>query len=167
MMRYTENIRRVKGIDNNRISSPRTREKKNKQNKRNRTTVLEQFIVDFACELDLFDSGTVFPSWVFDYRDDHIRKLSPEMRKIAKWLRGMGLRFKMKWPIEIDGKWKFADFFFPKQRTVIIVANPMENFSPIGMSGERARFFHDRFRVIEIETLADLERKMRMKAATV
>lgn len=134
-----------------------------KRQKTKRVSVMEQFIIDFASELDLFDSETPFPSWIFGYRDDFIRKLSPEIRKIAKWLREMGLRFKMKWPIEIDGKWKFADFFFPRQRTVIIVANPMENFSPIGMSGERARFFRDRYRVIEIETLADLERKMRMK----
>ena len=137
-----------------------------KRQKTKRVSVMEQFIIDFASELDIMQSAMSFPSWVFDYRDDHIRKLSPEIRKIAKWLREMGLRFKMKWPIEIDGKWKFADFFFPKHKTVIIVANPMENFSPIGISGERARFFHDRFRVIEIETLEDLERKMRMKAAT-
>lgn len=128
-------------------------------------SVMEQFIIDFAAELDIMQSAMPFPDWVFCYRDDHIRKLSPEIRKIARWLREMGLRFKMKWPIEIDGRWKFADFFFPRQRTVIIVANPMENFGPIGMSGERARFFRDRYRVIEIETLADLERKMRMKEA--
>ena len=137
-----------------------------KRQKTKRVSVMEQFIIDFASELDIMQSAMPFPSWVFDYRDDHIRKLSPEIRKIAKWLREMGLRFKMKWPIEIDGKWKFADFFFPKHKTVIIVANPMANFSPFGISGERARFFHDRFRVIEIETLEDLERKMLMKAAT-
>lgn len=136
-----------------------------KRSKGGRISVMEQFIMDFASELDIMQAAMPFPDWVFCYRDDHIRKLSPEFRRIAKWLRGMGLRFKMKWPVEIDGKWKYADFFFPRQQTVIIVANPMDNFSPVGISGERARFFSDRFRVIEIETLADLERKMELKAA--
>lgn len=136
-----------------------------KRQKTSRVPAIERFIIDFASELDIMQSPTPFPEWVFCYRDDHIRKLSPETRRIARWLKELDLRFKMKWPIEIDGRWKYADFYFPRQKTVIIVANPMENFSPIGMSGERAQFFRDRFRVIEIENLADLERKMRMKAA--
>ncbi len=77
---------------------------KTKRNKTKKISVAEQFIVDFAAELDLFDSGTAFPAWVFDYRDDYIRKLTPEVRKIARWLRDLGLSFKMKWPIEIDSK---------------------------------------------------------------
>ncbi len=43
----------------------------------------------------------------------------------------------------------------------------MRNFGPVGLDGERAQFFRDRFRVIEIENLADLERKMRLKAEAV
>lgn len=135
-----------------------------KRQRTKRVSVMEQFILDFAEELDIMQSSMPFPDWAFCYRDDHIRKLTPETRKIARWLKDLGLRFKMKWPIEIDGKWKYADFYFPRQRTVIVVANPMRNFGPAGLDGERARFFRDRFRVIEIETLADLERKMRMKA---
>ena len=69
--------------------------------------------------------------------------------------------------MEIDGKWKFADIFFPKQRTVLMVTNAMAiECRPHWMLSDRAEFFKDRFRVVEVETLEDLERKMSIKART-
>lgn len=124
-----------------------------------------QFWEEFAAELDIFDSAPDIPAWTFDYRDDLIRKIGPELRKICQKLKSLGLSFKIKWTVEIDGKWKFADVYFPRQRTVLMVTNAMAiGCRPHWMLSDRAEFFKDRFRVVEVETLAELERKMAMKA---
>lgn len=87
------------------------------------------------------------------------------MKKICRRLKEIGLSFKIKWPVEIDGKWKFADVYFPRQRTVLMVTNAMAiGCRPHWMLSDRAEFFKGRFRVVEVETLAELERKMAMKA---
>ena len=125
------------------------------------------FWEEFAVELDVFDSTLNIPAWVFDYRDDLIHKICPELKKICRRLKEMGLDFKIKWPVEIDGKWKFADMYFPRQRTVLMVTNAMAVAGrPHWMLSDRAEFFKDRFRVVEVETLEDLERKMSIKAQT-
>lgn len=124
-----------------------------------------QFWEEFAAELDIFDSTLNIPAWTFDYRDDLIRKINPELKKICRRLKEIGLSFKIKWPVEIGGKWKFADVYFPRQRTVLMVTNAMAiGCRPHWMLSDRAEFFKDRFRVVEVETLAELERKMAMKA---
>lgn len=51
----------------------------------------------------------------------------------------------------------------PRQRAVLILANPMSNLRPMGLDSYRAEFFKDRYRVIEVETLAELESKMLAK----
>lgn len=68
------------------------REKNNKVRKNS----TENFYVEFANELDIFDSTLNVPSWTFDYRDDLIRKISPELRKICRVLKELGLTFKIK-----------------------------------------------------------------------
>ena len=105
--------------------------------KRAKKSTRPRFWEEFAVELDIFDSTLGLPAWTFDYRDDLIRKISPELKKICRRLKDMGLYFKIKWPVEIDGKWKFADVFF-----------------------------RDSFRIVEVETLAELERKMSIKVQT-
>lgn len=126
------------------------------------------FLADLATELDIFDSTQSLSQWAFGYRDDLIRKIGPELKKICRKLKSLGLNFKIKWPVEIDGKWKFADIFFPRQRTVLMVTNAMAvGCRPHWMLSDRAEFFRDRFRIVEVETLAELERKMRLKARIV
>ena len=126
------------------------------------------FLADLATKLDIFDSTQSMPQWAFGYRDDLIRKIGLELKKICRKLKSLGLNFKIKWPVEIDGKWKFADVFFPKQRTVLMVTNAMAvGCRPHWMLSDRAEFFRDRFRIVEVETLAELERKMQLKARIV
>lgn len=126
-----------------------------------------QFWDDFAAELDIFDSPFEFPAWIFDFRDGLIRKVSPELKRICRWLKGTNLEFKIKWPIAIDEKWKFADVYFPQQRTVLMVTNVMALGSrPCWMLSERAEFFKGRFRVIEVETVTELERKIQLLRET-
>lgn len=147
------------------------REKNNSNSKKKRKckekkNSLTSFCEEFAVELDIFDSTLIVPAWIFGYRDDLIRKIGPELKKICRRLKSLGLIFKIKWPVEIDGKWKFADVFFPRQRTVLMVTNAMALGSrPHWMLSDRAEFFRDRFRVVEVETVEELERKMQLKAA--
>ena len=146
------------------------REKNNSSSKKKRKykekkTAFDIFLAEFSSELDIFDSSLDIPAWTFDYRDGLIRKISPELKKICRALKDLGLSFKIKWPVEIDGKWKFADVFFPRQRTVLMVTNAMAvGCRPHWMLSDRAEFFRDRFQVVEVETLADLERKILLKA---
>lgn len=125
------------------------------------------FYEEFAVELDLFDSTLSVPAWAFDYREDMIPKLTAETKRICRFVKELGLSFKIKWPIEINGRWKYADLYFPKQRTVIIVNNPVNDFRPCCMPSDRAEFFRERYRVVEIETLADLKHKMERKKGRV
>lgn len=145
-----------------RVNSRKTQRKSPKMSK------FDLFLADLATELDIFDSTQSLPQWAFGYRDDLIRKIGPELKKICRKLKSLGLNFKIKWPVEIDGKWKFADVFFPRQRTVLMVTNAISvSGRPYWMLSDRAEFFRDRYRVIEVETLAELERKMRLKARIV
>lgn len=114
-----------------RVNSRKTQRKSPKMSK------FDLFLADLATKLDIFDSTQSLPQWAFGYRDDLIRKIGPELKKICRKLKSLGLNFKIKWPVEIDGKWKFADVFF-----------------------------RDRFRIVEAETLAELERKMSIKVQT-
>ena len=144
-----------------RVNSRETQLKSPKMSK------FDLFLADLATELDIFDSTQSLPQWAFGYRDDLIRKIGPELKKICRKLKSLGLNFKIKWPVEIDGKWKFADVFFPKQRTVLMVTNAMAvGCRPHWMLSDRAEFFRDRFRIVEVETLAELERKMSIKVQT-
>lgn len=138
---------------------------KRRHTKTNKTSQFDQFCQNFAAEIDFFDSNLAVPKWVFDYRDDLIRKISPELRKICYALKELGLTFKIKWPVEINGKWKFADVYFPEQHTVLMVTNAMAIAGrPHWMLSNRAEFFQDRFRVVEVETLYELQIKMQAKA---
>lgn len=135
-----------------------------KRKRKEKNSSVERFCEEFATELDIFDSTLDVPAWTFDYRDDLIRKISPELRKICRELKSLCLIFKIKWPVEIEGKWKFADVYFPQHRTVLMITNAMAVAGrPHWMLSDRAEFFRDRFRVVEVETLEELKHKMELK----
>lgn len=70
------------------------------------------FYEEFAIELDIFDSTLNIPGWYFGKREDMIRKLTAETKRICRFVKSLGLEFKIKWPIEINGSWKYADLYF-------------------------------------------------------
>lgn len=124
------------------------------------------FWEELAVELDIFDTALNAPSWVYSRREELLSRMTSEEKRICRWLKALGLTFKIKWPISIGDKWKYADVYFPRQRTVLIVTNAMAvRGRPHWMLSDRAEFFAKHFRVIEIETLAELERKMALKKA--
>jgi len=109
------------------------------------------FFADFAAETDIFTAENAFPDWVYDFREDLISKLSPSMKKVCRNLKDLKVGFKIKYPVEIFGKWKFADVYIPSKKTVIMVLSSYKhNYSPCNVLPERAEFFKDKFRVIDL-----------------
>lgn len=150
-----------KGVPAKADAKSSTKRSKGKSKKK---TSLAGFCEEFASEIDLFDSNLSVPAWVFDYRDNLLRKISPELKKICRNLRQRGLDFKIKWPVKIDGKWKFADVYFPRQCTVLMVTNAMAlGCRPHWALSDRAEFFRDRYRVVEVENLDELNRRIEQK----
>lgn len=125
---------------------------KHKKNKKfTRETKFDRFLVEFANEIDVFDSEKSFPEWIIQYREQQIGKVSKFQREICEYLRESGVKFKFKYPIEIDGKYKFADFYIPKKRTVILLLSSFIEFNRMcSKDAERTEFFKDRFKVVEL-----------------
>ena len=80
----------------------------------------EKFFIEFASEIDLYSDGSKYPEWVFEYREELLLKISPNLMKICSKLKDSGYDFKIKYPFLIDGKYKFADIYIPRKRTVIV-----------------------------------------------
>lgn len=109
------------------------------------------FFTEFAVETDIFTEENSFPDWIYDFREDLLTKLSPSMKKVCRNLKNLEVGFKIKYPVEIFGKWKFADIYIPKKKTVIIVTSSFKHqHHPCNVLPERAEFFKDRFRVIDL-----------------
>lgn len=127
-----------------------------------------EFFDNFAAELDIFDTEQTFPSWMFEVREQQLRKISPELRRVCYYLRELGLKFKIKWPIEVGGRWKFADVYFPGKGTVVTLTNAMALIGrPHWMMSDKGEFFaRGGYRVVEIENVAELERKVVNKRET-
>ena len=118
-----------------------------------RVTVKESFFVEFAEEIDLFCLETRFPEWIIQYREEILNKIGRNFRKICRKLKDSGLKFyiKYKYPIEIDGKWKFADIYIPKGKTIVLLLSDKDLIGhPCNMRSDKERWFEDRFRVVGI-----------------
>ncbi len=110
---------------------------------------------DFADELDLRTCAVSFPDWIYSIREEQLYKISPKLIKFCRLLKYHGLSFKIKYPIERDGKWKFADVYIPSARAVV---NYVYNCRPFGLPTARSEFFRLRYRVFEIESSDSEER---------
>lgn len=103
---------------------------------------------EFCQEMDLFSDNQPFPYWIFDYREQHLSKISSKLVKICRKFKSSGIEFKILYPMNIFGKWKFADIYIPKRKTVVMV-NTMPH--PAGWLSQRAQFFTDRCKVYELD----------------
>lgn len=100
------------------------------KNKRTHKRVSNNFWIEFASETDIFTNGILFPDWIFDFREELLTKLSPTVKKVCRVLKGI-VDFKIKYPVEIDGKWKFADIYIPSLKTVIVCLSSYVKSSPV------------------------------------
>lgn len=116
-----------------------------------RLTVKESFFMEFADEIDLFCIETKFPEWIIQYREEILLKIGRNFRKICRKLKDSGVKFYIKYPVEIDGKWKFADIYIPKGNTVVLMLSDKDLIShPCNMKSDKECWFEDRFRVVGI-----------------
>lgn len=125
--------------------------KKNK--KEPKLSKKEQFFVEFAEEIDLFAVSQKFPEWIYDYREDILNRVRKEFRVMCEMLKDAGIRFFVKYPIEIDGKWKFADIFIPDRKLVVLLLNDIETMGlPCHSKTDREIWFSDRYMTLGICT---------------
>lgn len=116
---------------------------------RHKTTRIDRTSIyeEFCNEMDLF-SETDYPDWVFDFRENHLSKMSSKLIKFCRKLKAKGVEFRILYPMQIYGKWKFADVYIPS-RKVVVMLNTAPH--PAGWLSERARFFQDRCKVYELD----------------
>lgn len=103
---------------------------------------------EFCQEMDLFSDNQPYPDWVFDFRENLLTKINSKTLNFCRKLKANNVDFKMVYPVLIFGKWKFADVYIPKRKTVVMV-NTMPH--PSGWLSARAKFFEDRFKVYELD----------------
>ena len=99
-------------------------------------------------EMDLFSENQPFPDWIFDYREHRLSKISSKLIKFCRKLKSAKVEFKILYPMQINGKWKFADVYVPKHKTVVMVTTRPHS---VGWLTQRARFFADRCKVHELD----------------
>lgn len=98
--------------------------------------------------MDLFSDNQPYPDWVFDFREEHLSKMSSKLIKFCRKLKSAKVEFKILYPMQINGKWKFADVYVPKRKTVVMVTTRPHS---VGWLTQRARFFADRCKVYELD----------------
>ena len=119
--------------------------------RKSKMTKNELFLCEFAQEIDLFPLQESFPEWVYDYRDAILRKLRGDFRVLCRKLRESGISFFAKYPIEIEGKWKFADVFIPESRLVVLLLNESELIGlPCHSFTERERWFRREYKTLGV-----------------
>lgn len=109
-----------------------------------RTSIYEEF----CQEMDLFSDSQPYPDWVFDFREEHLSKISSKLIIFCRKLKKARIEFKILYPMNIFGKWKFADVYIPKVKTVVMVTTMPH---PAGWLTQRAQFFTDQCKVYELD----------------
>lgn len=117
---------------------------KRKTNRPTKASIYEEL----CQEMDLFSDTQPYPDWVFDFREQHLSKISSKLIKFCRKLKAANVEFKILYPMQIFGKWKFADIYIPQRKTVVMVTAYPHSAAWLT---ERARFFQDRCKVYELD----------------
>lgn len=139
---------------------------KRQQRTRMRKTVNDRFFEELCTEIDLFDQEKSFPEWIFDFREKILSKISKKFRLMCQILKDARLSFKIKYPIEIEGKWKFADIYIPEYNLVVLLVSEYEIIGlPCHSMGNRELFFSSEYRTLTVMDyeLPRLEEKLKAK----
>lgn len=110
-----------------------------------------RFRDEFSVELDIFDSGESFPEWIYRFREPLLDKISKPVKQLASLLKGCGIEFKLKWPLSVNGTWKFADIYIPSTDTVIVVTTKADYLRPSLFQDEKAEFFRQSHNVRQFD----------------
>ena len=122
-----------------------------KLNKKSKLTKKESFFSEFAREIDLFSVRVSFPEWVYEYREGVLGRIRKEFRVMCQYLKDAGLSFYIKYPIEIGGKWKFADVFIPSVGIVVLLLGEFEFIGlPCHSKTDREIWFSGKYKTVGI-----------------
>ena len=120
----------------------------------------ESFFLEFAREIDIFALDESFPDWILNYRELILKNIRKEFRVMCQFLKDAGLFFYIKYPLEIDGKWKFADVFIPDKSLVVLLLKEIETKSlPCHSLTDREIWFSSKFKTIGVNAY-DVNRTM-------
>lgn len=143
---YTGGIGGVK-YNNYNINSKRNR----KYRTYTRETVNDKFFAEYCNEVDIFDSQNHFPDWIYEFREQNLRKISKNFRLMCQILKDEGFEFKIKYPIESENKWKFADAYLPKYNLVVLLLSDKDFIGlPCWSKSNKELFFEKKCSVIAI-----------------
>lgn len=104
----------------------------------------------FEKELSLGEIRSSVPEWVAQNRAPLLDKISNPVKQIGAILKSAGIDFKFRWPLQIDGRWKFADIYIPSTDTVVMVLSRKEMATPGLFGDERACFFEKEHKVCSL-----------------
>lgn len=137
------------------------RQAKKFKHKNNKLTVKESFFMEFAEEIDLLSTENAFPDWVYRFREERLGSIEKNFRRMCRKLKDLGVKFFIHYPIEIGGKWKFADVYLPKRDTIVLLLGFSSGIcSPCNVRNDREKWFSQYCRVVsiypdELNTLGD------------
>jgi len=142
----------------------RVREKEQDKRKlyhfRRRITEREAFFVEFADEIDLFSLQKTFPGWIYEYRETILSHIIKPFRVMCQHLKDSNIKFYVKYPIEIEGKWKFADVFIPSEKLVVLLLNNKETIGmPCHSKTDREMWFLRKYKTVGVCTF-EIDRTM-------
>ena len=139
--------------------------RKRKYHTHTRESVNDKFFAEYCNEVDIFDSQNHFPDWIYKFREQNLHKISKNFRLMCQILKDEGFEFKIKYPIENEGKWKFADVYLPKYNTVVLLMNEKDYIGlPCWSKSDRELFFEGKYSVIAVLPceLSNLHEKLSM-----
>lgn len=124
-----------------------------KLSKKPKLTEKESFFSEFAREIDIFYVQASFPEWVYEYREGVLNRIRREFRVMCQFLKDAGVSFYIKYPIEIGGKWKFADVFIPGSGIVVLLLSEFESIGlPCHSKTDREIWFSGKYKTVGIYT---------------
>lgn len=78
-------------------------------------------------------------------------RIGKNFRLMCQILKDEGFDFKIKYPVENDGRWKFADAYLPKYNVCVLLMNEMAYIGlPCWSKSDRELFFEEKCSVIAV-----------------
>lgn len=115
-----------------------------------RMSRLNKFYDDYATEIDIISDCKSFPEWIYKFREEILQRIPKSFMNLCETLKNHGVNYKIKYPILIDEKYKFADIYLTDYKIVIVCLNSQLEFSkPICSIPEKTKFFSKSYKVIE------------------
>lgn len=112
-----------------------------------------EFFECFSQEIDISADKGRFPEWVYDFREKSLTRQGRTFLQLCHTLKDGGVKFKIKFPLQIDGKWKFADILIPQKHIVVMLIQDHDTIGlPCHSKTDKELRFGNKFRTLAIGT---------------